>query len=248
MFRIDRNLVNLGAKRSIVVEEYEESEVGAAGEALHAAASATFMEAQDALDGAKSKSEEILARAKEEAKALLMEARDEIEEERQAARQEGFSEGKEEGRRSYDEQLEEKMRQDDEKLGRVIGELYEERERTYAGLEDEVVALAMDIVKKIINPDEEAVEGAFEMLIRNALRQIAPDGKIVIRVSTDEYERFFSSGSAAIVLAGDVRATASVLKDVSLNKGDCVIDTDSETINAGVDTQLKYVELAFEQM
>jgi len=231
-----------------MIDDYNDNEVVAPGETLYAAASASYMEAQETLEGAKAKAEELLASTREEAAAMMLAAREDIEEDSRAAWQEGFSEGSEEGRRSYDEQLAEKIREDDEMLQRVLGEIHEERERAFAGLEDEVVKLAMGIVKKILNPEEEAVEGTFEMLIKNALKQTVPDGKVIIRVSPAEYERFFASGSAAIELAGGITATASVLRDPSLATGECVIDTENETINAGIDTQLKYIELAFERM
>ena len=151
----------------------------------------------------------------------------------------------EEGMRAAEERYKRKASEDGDMLERVIGELYDERERTYNGLEDSVVGLALEIVKKIINPAEEELGGVFESLIRNALKQIAPEGKIIIRVSPAEYERFFSSGSAIFHLDKGVTVTASILRDASLNDGDCIIDTEDETVNAGFDTQLKYIRIAF---
>ena len=207
---------------------------------------------------AESKAEALIGEARREADELKREASEQIEEERERARQDGYIKGEQEGKRLYDERLEVKLREvgeelenkvrdDDEKLNRVIGELYEERTKTYSGLEEQVISLSLDIVRKVINPSEEGFGGVFEMLIRNALKQINPDGKIIIRVSPAEYERFFSSGGAVFELDRGVTVTASVLRDVSLGEGDCVIDTEGETINAGLDTQLKFVRLAFEK-
>ena len=100
----------------------------------------------------------------------------------------------------------------------------------------------------MINPAEELIGGAFESLIRNALKQISPDGRVIIRVGTAEYERFFSSGSAVFVLDSGVEVKASVLRDVSLGCGDLIIDTENETINAGLSSQLKQIALAFEKL
>ena len=304
MFRIDRNLVNIGAARyhrtiQIVPEPDEADEktgandkdeipqAGVAGEAPDAAAftaakaKPAAVNAKDIISNAeteakvraneiiteamakaereaKAGAEAILEEARREAEELTQSAREHIDEERESARREGLAEGEREGRRICDEQLEAKLREageefenkirdDDEKLKRVVEELYDEREKTFDGLEEQVVGLSLDIVKKIINPSEEALGGVFEMLIRNALKQINPDGKIIIRVSPAEYERFFSSGSAVFELDRGVTVTASVLRDVSLGEGDCVVDTEGETINAGLDTQLKFIKLAFEK-
>ena len=304
MFRIDRNLVNIGAARYHrtiqITAEHEKigeaggsgsddeiSEAGVEGKTPDAAAFAAAAvnsassSAKDIISKAESEAKakangiitEAMAKAEREAKAgaeaiigdarreadeIVQSARERIEEERESARRDGYAEGEREGRRVYDEQLEEKLRdvnvefeskirEDDEKLKRVIEELYDERTKTYDGLEEQVVGLSVDIVRKVINPSEEGFGGVFEMLIRNALKQINPDGKIIIRVSPAEYERFFSSGSAVFELDRGVTVTASVLRDVSLGEGDCVVDTEGETIDAGLDTQLKFIRLAFEK-
>ena len=254
----------------------ENTEAGVAGGSPDAAASAAAMAnviLSTAEVEAKAKAHEILKEAKaeaaakasvitenarKEAAAIILAAREQAEEELRSAHIEGFNEGAEEGRRSYDERLETKVRElddeydkrisgDDEKLKRVIDELYNERTNTFDGLEEKVVGLALEVVRKVINPSEERFGGVFEMLIKNALKQINPEGKVIIRVSSAEYERFFSSGSVLFELDRGVSVTASVLRDASLGEGDCVIDTEDETINAGFDSQLKYIQLAFDR-
>ena len=257
MFRIDRNFVNLSFTRHIQIEDGEGTEAGAVGEALNAAASTAYMaeiqaqaqaEAQEIIEDAKTKAEQIIQEARDEKAQLMINLREQAEEDRRKAVQEGYAEGSEEGKRSYDEKIAEKIREDDGMLKNVINEIYDERERTYGGLEDMVVGLALEIVRKVINPAEEAIGGIFESLVKNALKQLSPDGKIVIRISAAEYERFFSSGSAVFNLDNGVELKTSILRDVSLGSGDLIIDTESETINAGLDTQLKYIALAFEKL
>jgi len=246
LFRIERNLVNLATARSVQVEG-EESVAGAEEVSLNAsasAASAALIE-QEAIKKAKAGAEKILDDARNEIAALMVAAREEAEEERRRAWQEGYAEGSEEGKRVCDERHEEQTREDNEKLKRVIDELYTEKKRVYDELEDEVIRLTFEIVKKVIGVAEEDVGGIFQSMIRNALRQISPEGKVIIRVSPAEYERFFSSGSAVFQLDKGVTVTAGVLRDASLGDFDCVIDTEDETVNAGLDTQLKYIKIAF---
>jgi flagellar assembly protein FliH len=262
LFRIERRNVNLSATRSFQVEISEDPEAGAVGEAPEAAVSATIdvhaqqmAQAQEkaqeiikkAEAEAKANAEKILADARNEVAALMLTTREEAEEERKRAWQEGYAEGSEKGKQSYDEKLAEKIREDDEMVKRVIHEIYDERERIYSGLEDEVIGLALEIVRKVIHPAEELIGDVFESLIKNALRQMTPEGKIILRVGSADYERFFSSGSAVFEFEGGVTVTASVLRDVSLGIGDCIIDTEESTVNAGLDTQLKYIKLAFDK-
>jgi flagellar assembly protein FliH len=202
---------------------------------------------QAARSETETKMEEILDNARNQAAQIVLDAREDAEEELKRGFRQGFEEGSEEGKRSFDEKTEAKIREDDETLKRLLDEIYEERERTYSALESEVTNLAVEIVRKIINPAEDELENVYMSLIKNALRQMPTEGKVVLRVGPKEYERFFASGAARIELDSGATVTASVLRDVTLNDGDCIIDTDDVTINAGIDQQLQYVKLAFER-
>jgi len=249
LFRIDRNLVNLASARSIQVDG-EETTAGAQGQTPIATAAPNFKEMEEAvLAKAQEEADTILENARNEAAAIILSAKERLEDERRNAWEESYAEGASEGKRvaeeKYASMYEEKIQQGDEMVKRVIEELYAERKATYDGLEEEVVSLTLEIVRKIFNPAEESVGGVFEGLIRNALRQMAPEGKIIIRVSPSEFERFFSSGTAYFELDKGVSVTASILRDASLSEYDVVIDTEDETVNASIETQLKYIRIAF---
>ena len=266
MFRIDRRFVNVSGIKINKLDTKDDPEVGADGEIPDAAASMENIysgedtySAEDAVNEylaatkseTESKMEEILNSARQQAAKIISDAQDEAEEERRLGYEQGFEEGSakgsEEGKSKYDEMIEAKKREDDETLKRVIDEMYEERERTYIGMEKEATNLSIEIVRKILNPTEDELVDVFTPMIKNALRQMPTDSKIVLRVGPKEYERFFSSGAAVIELDSGATVKASVLRDVSLNDGDLIIDTDDVTINAGLDSQLQYVELAFER-
>jgi len=267
LFRIDRNYVHLGAMRSVrvgntdmktsaITDQNLDAQIDANDRAMamaeaeaeaEAIISQAAVAAEDIVNDAQEKAERILMDARSEVAALMLSTRDQVEEDRNRAWQEGFADGSEEGRHSFDDQLAEKQRFDDETLKRVLDELYVERTRTYKGLEDEVKTLALEIVRKIINPAEQELENVFKSLINNALNQISPDKKIIIRVSPVEFERFFSPGNTVFTLDSGIKVTASIVRDVALEEGGCIIDTDETTINAGLESQLEYIRLAFDQ-
>ena len=257
------------AAEADVAGEFPNAAASAANETERLAQEKAKETLSEAEKKAKEEAERIIEDARREAAALKLALREQAEEEHRRARQEGFAEGAEEGKHSYDEQLEIKLREcseqletnirsnderletqireDDEKLKRVIGELYDERRRAFEGLEDEVVGLALGIVRKILDPAEAESSEIFETLIKSALKQINPDGKIVIRLSPAEYERFFQSGRAVFEMDSGATLTASILKDQMLGSGDIIIDTEDATVNAGLDSQLKYIQLAFDK-
>ena len=250
MFRIDRRYVKLAGTKFNTLSTDENPEADAEGEFPDAAASAEamvneYLSAAEAEAAAMAK--EVLDNAHDEAAKIIVSARDDAEIECKRGWEEGFTKGSQEGKRAFEEKLAEKIRSDDDMLKRVLDEIHAERERSYNEMENEVTSLALEIVRKIINPAEDELSGVFTSLIKNALRQMSTDGKIVIRVSPAEYERFFSSGAAVIELDSGATVTASVLRDVSLDGGDCIIDMEDITVNAGINSQLQYVKLSFER-
>ena len=243
MFRIDKNLVNLATARFIQVDG-EETAAGAEGSTLNASASAAYM-AREIIGGAEKAAAKIIEDARNEVAAMMLAAREEVDEAQRRAWQEGYAGGAAECKRVLEDEYAKKAREDDEMLKSVISEIYAERESTYETLEGDVVDLALEIVRTIYNPAEDALGDVFESLIRNALKQIAPEGKVIIRVSPREYERFFSSGFAVFELDKGSKITAAVLRDAALSDGDCIIDTEEETVNAGIDKQLNFIKIAF---
>ncbi|MDR0489885.1 MAG: hypothetical protein LBH28_01375 [Oscillospiraceae bacterium] len=272
MFRIDRMNVNLASAWSIqVVDETPKPKAGAeqpeAKDASLTAASIMRDILSKAEERAEEKAERIIGEAREKAASILIDAREQALEDRRNSHQEGYAEGRsagytegrsegytegnaegyaagfEEGRQAFDD----KIQEDDEKLKSAMGEIYHEWEQACNELEDGAADLSLAIVRKIFGTAAEELDDVFESLIRNALRQMSTDRKIIIRVGADEYKRFFSSGFAVFELDGGVTVTASVIEDLSLGEGDCIIDAGDETVNAGLESQLKYVKLAFDR-
>jgi flagellar assembly protein FliH len=249
LFRIDRNYVHLAATQFVRLDNTSaEEKEGAAHKSPDETAGVLRADAiaKEIISGAETKAKRIIMDARNEIAALLLSARDQAEEDRRRAWQEGFAEGSEEGRRSFDEQLAEKMRLDDSSLRSVLDEMYNEMARTYSELEDEVIVLALEIVRKVISPAEDELGNVFKSLIKNALMKLNLDKKIIIRVGPVEYDRFFPLGNTVFELDNGATVKASVLRDAALDEGGCIIDYDDSTVNAGLDSQLKYISLAFD--
>jgi len=251
LFRIDRNYVNLGVTRLARVENGDSAEADAIGESLNAAASTAYatqaqVEAQEMLREAHATAEKLLEDARDQAAIILFEAREKAAEDSLHARQEGFEKGAAEGKRSFDKELAEKISEDDAMLKRVIEEVLSEQQRVMDSMEEELVGLSLNIVRKIIHPADEAIGGVFEPLIRNVLRQMTPSDKLILRVSPADYDRFFAAGNAVFELDSGATLKASVMRDVSLGENDLIIDSSDETLNAGLESQLKQIQIAFE--
>jgi len=254
LFRIDRRFVKLTASKANKLGAEKKREVGAEGEDPEAA---TFEKAAEVpsyndvytqyQSEAEAEVQEILDEANEKAAQIIEDAQNEIEQERKRAYDEGYAEGERDGKQLYETKLDEQLHNNEESLKNVLDEIARERENSFNELENDIVDLSLDIVRKIINPAQEELDNVYTSLIKNALRQIPTDGKFIIRVAPSEYDKYFSTGSAVLELDSGTTVTATMLRDVSLETGDCVIDTEDVTINAGLESQYKYVKLAFER-
>jgi len=261
LFRIERNLVKLGSKLAVRVDKetgglVEDKDQPVEDEPLEEAPEMNVPQyhinteevinearakAKHIIEDARNEAENIIQKSEDEAKNIIQKSEDEAEENKRLAWDEGYAAGVVEGKESFDD----KIIECEESLKRVMLEFHEAKERAFVDMQDELAGLALSIVRKIINPADEEMTGIFESLIKNALRQIAPDDKVMLRVSAADYERYFPEGSTVFELGSGVTVSASILKDISLNEFDCIIDKDDSTVNAGLETQLKHVELAF---
>jgi flagellar assembly protein FliH len=258
LFRIDRNYVNLAYAESVEIIGKVVPDIAVADDA-NAAQASTDSSAEPAVvtipnkavsearEQAEREAEKIIQAAEEEAGEIVHAAQEDaeriFEETKQQAYEMGFSEGSIDGKAAY----EKKAVEDDEKLKNVIEQVSSSFQKLTDGLEDEILNLSLQIIKKVINFSDEAAYDLYTAMIKNAVKQMKPAEKITIRIAADEYERFFASGNMVIELENGTTVSALLIKDPALAPGDAIIDTGDETINAGFDTQLENIELMFKQ-
>ncbi len=221
---------NVGSEKKKTVEESEKDQL---------------------LDEARQQAQKIISAAEKSAAGLLSEAENEaarIIEEADAkadrVEREAEEKGYKEGEKKAQQEMEAHLREKTDALSGIISEIGEARETMINELEDDIISLVIDTVRKVINLQLEKDDKVFVDVVQNALGQMRREGKIVIRVSQEEYGRLFGSGNAEFVLNNE-RVRATVIDEPLFKRGDCVIESDGETVNAGISSQLKYIELAF---
>ncbi|NLL39499.1 MAG: hypothetical protein GX254_07950 [Clostridiales bacterium] len=238
MFRIDRSKVNMEAIKADIAEKRSK-------EAAHESVKGekTIKISQDRLTAY---ADEIIKHAEQKARQLLQEAEEQALIIKRIARQKGYEEGLDEVAEKYEKAMEEARQQDRMLVGKLISELEQTRQDMLDSMEEEMISLVMAIAKKIFDYTVKTDGSMLEAMITKALKQIKKEGKISIRVSKEEYERFFSSGDASFI-HGEGQLDISLLPDENMKGGDCVIESEGETVNIGLDSQLKYMEAAFRQ-
>ena len=168
-----------------------------------------------------------LARAEEEAGALLARA----EAEREALRAEARESGRREGLA---------------RAGSVLVAAARERDRILAAAEREVVALAIEVARKVLAREIVTDPAAVVDLAAAALEGARGRRLVTLRVHPTD---------AAAVRSGSERLAAlvarapglSVEEDASLVQGDVVVETEAGRIDARIETQLEALREAMEE-
>jgi len=153
----------------------------------------------------------------------------------EAARREARAEAREE----WEEELEERVAVERTRVLRVCEEFERERARYFAGVEAEVVRLALAIAARVLHREVKLDPLMLAGVVRVALDKVAEDSGAVLRVPAAEMERWrgvFTTGAeAAVKLMGDERLVA----------GECVLETNVGKVEFGVSAQLEEIEKGF---
>lgn len=243
MFRIDRSRVNLSSVQDMranagdpVLEVRPEEAVIPAQSVPNAAgevASAKIIEnARKEAEYIREQAKHALSKAVLDAQAMQI-----------SARQLGYEEGMAEARREYAEMA----AKNKESLCIVISEIQQKSQEMYDNLEGDIVDLCFAVVKKLADMDRAGDGSFYKSMIRKALGQMEITNKLSVHVCAEDCERFFPDGEVSFP-TGDGIVTATVQDAPELGSGDIIIENGNETVTAGLETQMKSIELVFRQL
>jgi flagellar assembly protein FliH len=149
------------------------------------------------------------------------------------------SEAVAEARLLWEAELEERIAQERSRLQKIEEEFRQERTRYFAGVEREVVRLALAIAARVLHREVKLDPLLLTGVVRVALEKVAKDSAVVLRVPVGEVEMwqgvFAAHQDAAMKLVGDER----------LEAGECVLETNVGRVELGVSAQLEEIERGF---
>lgn len=245
MFRIDKTRISYERSEAAYTKITTELRPAQSVSGMNKAEEAQVLndleeQLKEKIKDAENTAKAILSGAREKAGQLVRQAEADAKETLEAAEEKGYIDGmhkaKQEAKAHLDKQT--------EAVQSLINQISSARDDMLEELEGEIISLVLETVKKIINLELERNDKVFVDIVQNALGQMKREGKIVIRVSQDDYSRFFSSGSTEIILDNE-RIKATVIEEPLFEKGDCVIESEGGTVNAGINSQLRHIEFAF---
>lgn len=176
-------------------------------------------DAQDIIDKAKIHADEIMNQARSDAERI----RDELVGEMEATSSQRKSQAETE-------------------LLSVETKLRNDYSNLVDGMSGNVIALVMEIVKKIIGIKLSQSDEIFIGMVKDALAQLKQTGSVLIRVSPEDYLRYF--GNERDDLEND-EIKITVVEEPNFSNGDLIVESEGEMIDLSIDRQIDQIEKAF---
>jgi flagellar assembly protein FliH len=195
-------------------------------------------QAEYILEQARAKAQTMTSEAKEQADDMIKKAEADAEAIREDAKNKGYLEGLEQAGAAEEERKIEEAAA----LKRLENQLKDEYSALVGGVDKDVIVLVMEIVKKIIGIKLSQSDDIFLGLVSDALERLKQAGSVTIRVSSEDYTRYFGNGGPGVD-AGDMKVT--VVEDEGFKCGDLIVESEGEVLDLSITRQISQVENAF---
>ena len=191
---------------------------------------AEFAAEKARLEQLKKEAEDVLSDAREEVKKLLAGAKVDAEEIRKQAYADGLRQGEQKAKEKYDSMkvgLEAEVKRQKEDYERQVSEL----EPTFA----EILIKLLERLTGVLLAEK---QGIIAYLLEQAIRGIEPGMTYLVHVSAEDFPL---ANSKKGELLRDLKegAVLEIIEDRTMQKGQCIIETDSRIFDCGIDTQMK---------
>ena len=191
---------------------------------------------EDMLKAAREETEQLIQAAQDEARSLTHQAEIDIENLRKKTEKEAYTQGIDHA----GHEMEQLFARAQNEIDETIRKAYEQRDAMMDNLEPRIFKLALEIAEKILGYELDHSENAFLSMLRQALDSVKNESHVTLRVSSNEYVRFFKSHEVTMhTQSGTIKA--DVVNDPAVGFGGCLIETESGAIDAGVKAQLAQI-------
>jgi len=190
--------------------------------------------AEQIIADAEEKAEQIINAAKTEGETAAVEfkriAEAEMGELRERVTAEAYEEGYAKAKEAETIILEE--------AENIKKQAYTEKDAALKNAEPEIVGLIADIVKKLLNGAFAVQPELISVLVKQGLSSVNTAGDITVHVSESDYAPVTADKDELLAIAGaGAGARIEIIKDLSLNPSDCIIETKFGNIDCSLGRQ-----------
>jgi len=177
--------------------------------------------------------------------SLISEAKKQAELIREQARQQGYEQGYRSGHAQAEKEMWEtlgtftqKMRRQTEKWMQA---LQQEEENYFAGLEDQMLDLTLQIARKVVKDEVKQNPETVRNIIRDALRRVHGFGMVRIKVHPHDLASARAARTTFLNIVEGIQGI-EITEDRRVEQGSCIIETEHGTIDARLSIQMEEVE------
>jgi flagellar assembly protein FliH len=186
--------------------------------------------------GRKEYSSAFLEHLKEVEARVVKQAKDKALYIEQEAYEKGFTQGEKDGLELGQKRIDTIVQQ----IQNVLQDIEKQRESLYRVYEGEMLQLAMSISKKILHHECQVNEDVITATLREVAKHIVDQRKIVLRLNPADAQ-FIQSHPDKAVPVKKGRQGVELLKDPSITRGGCVVETAFGGIDATMETQFDQI-------
>lgn len=177
--------------------------------------------------------EAVLEQAREEAASIISAAKIEAEQQKKQAYEMGKAQGYEDGKQLAEAELtESKQKLEEERI-----EIELQYEQQLAEVEPQFINLVADLVEKMTGVIAEERKDVITYLIKRALKQTGRSKNIVVIVSVEDFS-FVNKEKEMLSRCVGKDCMFDIIEDRKLNKNQCMIETEGQSIHCSLDIQL----------
>lgn len=193
--------------------------------------------------------------AEDRARQIVQEALDQAKtitiETEKAAYHAGFQRGYADGERSATENVNELASVEREALRADVADFLtlaeQARQQAWAIIEPQTIDLVFALCKQVLKQEIEVSRTAALEIIRNAIRRVSDHGALRVRVHPEDLDMARSHRGELESLL-DSNAQIEIVADRRIGQGGCVVETDSGSIDARLETQIASIGEALNQV
>lgn len=183
---------------------------------------------------ANKEADSIIQRAREDAESILADTRQQMDDMREQARQEGIALGREEGLSQAQEEI--------ERIETELAERKKQQEQEYEKMiqetEGHYVEILCSLIRKLTGVIISDRRDVILHLIRSGIADMEPAKRYTIRVCAEDL-LYIESNKEDIQEKTGITGTLEVQEEKGLLEGECIIETDTQMIDCGFQTQLE---------
>jgi flagellar assembly protein FliH len=158
----------------------------------------------------------------------------------ESGREQGIHEGRELERQSQSARLDQVEQSRMAQTAEMINQFARERDRFFASIERDVVALTLSIAERVLRREAQMDPLFLLGAVRVALGQLAGNIHVRVRVPSSESELW----AETLAHLPNLKTAPEIVPDANMQLGDCQMESEMGSVDLGLDTQLHSIRRA----